>query len=86
MRRVFLLEAGDLVMEFYTEVFSRFEALEMSRDADSIPLSELRSEFHLDPLTLTLFLQDCLGRRSENSDAIYRFKVDLDPDLVKLFF
>ena len=82
VRRVYLLEAGDLVMEFYTQVFSRFEALKMSRDANSVPLSELRSHFDLDPLTLTLFLHDCLGQRSDFSDAIYRFKVELDGDLV----
>ena len=43
---------------------------------------QLISEFNLDPLTLTLFLHDCLGRRSSFSDAIYRFKVELDGDLV----
>ena len=82
MRRVYLLEAGDLLQEFYTEIFARFDLLEMSRHVDSDPFSQKRSDFDLDSLTLTLFLHDCLGRRSEESDSIYRFKVDLDNDSV----
>ncbi len=84
VRRVYLLEAGDLILDFNTEIFARLESLEMSRNDDSTLWSERRSEFQLDPLTLTLFLHDCLGRRSDYGEAIYRFKVDLDCELVKI--
>jgi len=83
LRSVFLLEAGDLLQEFCVDMFTRFES--MCRDSlqsNKPTLSQRRSDYSLDSLMLTLFLHDCLGRRLSCNEFIYRFKVDMNDELM----
>ncbi len=54
VRRVFLMEAGDLLFEFYTDLFGRMQAGCNEEDEDD-PLDTAAS--------ITLMLQDCIGKR-----------------------
>jgi hypothetical protein len=47
VRRVFLLEAGDLIFDLTSQIFARLESLETSRDSGPSLWSDRRSDFHL---------------------------------------
>ena len=65
VRRVFLLEAGDLMQEFYTDIFRRLRS-----DVES-----------LDATSMTLFLQDCIGRRYPGECE--RFTIEIADDVTE---
>ena len=59
VRRVFLMEAGDIMAEFCTDVFARIGEIE-----DNDAVAEVGEENDgLDTASVTLLLQDCVGRR-----------------------
>jgi hypothetical protein len=64
LRRVFLMEAGDLLSEFYSHMFAK---MELSQGPD------------YDASSLNIFLHDCLCRRYPNDD-VERFHLDIDPN------
>ena len=64
VRRVFLMEAGDLMFEFYTDVFRRLD--DESEDLDSP--------------SATLFLQDCIARRYPEEAERFRIDFVMQDD------
>lgn len=74
VRKVFLMEAGDLLSEFYTSIFeSSAQIIESTqRTLNSAGGS-------IDSLSLTMLLHDCLSRRpSTAEEMVERFSVKVD--------
>ena len=59
-RKVFLMESGDLLSEFYTSIFEASSQMSMKKLADK---SNTCFDSSIDSLSLTLMLHDCLYRR-----------------------
>ena len=60
VRRVFLMEAGDIMADFCTDVFARIGEFE---DNDAAAAEDGSENDGLDTASVTLSLQDCVGRR-----------------------
>ena len=75
VRKVYLMESGDLMLEFYSSIFEACSQHNVQRNADNTATSSC-FEPTIDSLSLTMMLHDCLYRRPQTSEEmVERFSV-----------
>ena len=83
VRKVYLMEAGDLLSEFYTNIFE--SSIQQYVQKNEQQTKTNCYEVMIDSLSLTTMLHDCLYRRPPTSEElIENFSVSIDSD--KAFF